>query len=180
MKGILLMRLVIVGCGRIAQAAHLPALDRIGNIEVAAVADRSEYLAKEIAAKYGAQPFTDAEQALREADADAALITVPDRLHAPLAEAALRAGKHVLIEKPLTDTAEQGRQLAAVVAETGRVLRVANMKRHDPGVIRARRVVAEELGPVLSFTAWYRNAFFDKGAKVFWPPMVTDPEAVGP
>ena len=170
------MRLVIVGCGRIAQAAHLPALERIGDIQVAAVADRSEFLAKEIAARFGAQPFTDAERALRAADADAALITVPDRLHADLAETALRAGKHVLIEKPLTDTAEQARRLAAVVAETGTVLRVGNMKRHDPGVIRARRLVAGELGPVLSFTAWYRNAAFDRGATVFWPPMVTDPE----
>jgi predicted dehydrogenase len=170
------MRLVIAGCGRIAQAAHLPALERIGGIEVAAVVDRSEFLVKEIAAKWGAAAYTDAERALREADADAALITVPDRLHLQLAEAALRAGKHVLIEKPLTETSEQARQLAAVVLETGKVLRVANMKRHDPGVMRARRLVAEELGPVLSFTAWYRNASFDRGATVFWPPMVTDPE----
>lgn len=170
------MRLVIVGCGRIAQAAHLPALERIPGIEVAAVADRSEFLAKEIAARWGAAAFTDAERALRDTGADAALITVPDRLHARLAAAALRAGKHVLIEKPLTDTAEQGRQLADVVAETGKVLRVGTMKRHDPGVIRARRAVAEELGPVLSFTAWYRNAAFDRGATVFWPRMVSDPE----
>jgi predicted dehydrogenase len=170
------VRLVIVGCGRIAQAAHLPALERVEGIEVAAVADRSPALAKGIAERWRVPAYTDAEQALREVDADAALITVPDRLHAHLAETALRAGRHVLIEKPLTDTAAQAERLATVVAETGRVLRVANMKRHDPGVIRARRAVAAELGPVLSFTAWYRNSAFDLGAGVFWPSMVTDPE----
>jgi predicted dehydrogenase len=169
------MHLVIVGCGRIAQAAHLPALERVENIQLTGVVDRSPAIAKGVAARWGVEAFTDLEHALQGVDADAVLITVPDRLHASLAEQALRAGRHVLIEKPLTNTSAEARRLAEVVAETGKILRVANMKRHDPGVIQARRAVVEDLGPVLSFSAWYRNSAFSRSAEVFWPRMITDP-----
>jgi predicted dehydrogenase len=169
------MRVVLVGGGRIAQAAHLPALDRVENVRLAAVVDRSPAIAKGVAERWGVEAFTDAERALLDVDADAVIITVPDRLHAPLAEQALQAGRHVLVEKPLTSTSAEAQRLAEVVTATGKILRVANMKRHDPGVIRARRAVAEDLGPVLSFTAWYRNSAFGRTADVFWPKMVTDP-----
>jgi predicted dehydrogenase len=150
-------------------------LDRVDNVQLAAVVDRSPAIAKGVAERWGVDAFTDTGRPLQDVDADAVIITVPDRLHAPLAEQALQAGRHVLVEKPLTSTSAEARRLAEVVTATGKILRVANMKRHDPGVIRARRALAEDLGPVLSFTAWYRNSAFGRTADVFWPKMVTEP-----
>jgi predicted dehydrogenase len=150
------VRIGLIGAGRIAQAAHLPALARADGAELAGLCDASVLLAKRVAARYEVPGYTDVDELLADTGIDAVIVAVPDRLHLPLAAKALRAGKHVLVEKPLAGTVEDAVELQALAAETGLKLQVGAMKRYDPGVQHAARAIRERIGRVLSATVWYR------------------------
>jgi predicted dehydrogenase len=80
--------------------------------------------------------------AARRPDADLVVIATPNESHAPLAEAALRAGKHVVVDKPFTVTLDQARALAALAEDHGRVLSVFQNRRWDSDFLGVRAAVA--------------------------------------
>src|SRR5580692_6212689 len=98
------LRLGVVGLGRISQVAHLPATTKADRVSLVAVCDSSPTLVERVARLYEVPGFVDVRQFLHE-DLDAVLVATPDRSHLALATTALRAGKHVLVEKPLADNA---------------------------------------------------------------------------
>jgi predicted dehydrogenase len=148
------LRFGVVGAGRIAQVAHLPAMSKADRAQLVAICDTSEALAEQVARRYGAQACTELSELLGT-DIDAVLVATPDRSHLPVASAALRAGKHVLVEKPLAGTSAEAEELRRAADESALKLQVGAMKRHDPGSEYARAALAG-LGPVLSAQAWYR------------------------
>lgn len=146
----------LIGTGRIAQAAHLPAIAKADGCRLVAVCDPSPMLVHVIARRYGVDAFLSAEELLAHPLVEAVIVAVPDRLHLPVGRQALRAGKHVLIEKPLAGSVGEAQQLAAAVAKSGLILQVGAMKRHDPGVQFAADAVHGRIGTVLSSSLWYR------------------------
>jgi predicted dehydrogenase len=99
-------------------------------------------------------------------------VTAPDRFHDALSGDALSAGRHVLVEKPLAATVGEAEDLVGLVDRTGLVPQVGAMKRHDEGVRYARRFVAEGLGQVRSFSAWYRIGDLRPGIEAtLFPPV---------
>ena len=180
MSDVDVVRLGVVGCGRIAQVAHLPALEKADGVEVVVVCDTSEEVARAVAARYGIGSFVaEAAKVFENPQVEAVLIAVPDRFHRELAEAALRAGKHVLVEKPLASTVEEARRLVEVQAETGLVLQVGSTKRHDPGLSFARDFLAAgRLGEVRSFHSWYRIGTIRPGVEATLFPRVFADEQV--
>jgi predicted dehydrogenase len=173
------VRLGVVGCGRIAQVAHLPAIERTDAVELVAVCDPSAEVAGAVARRYGV-PAAHTDQAALLADprVEAVLVAAPDRFHHAVASAALRAGRHVLVEKPLAAGVAEAADLVALVDRTGLVLQVGAMKRHDPGLRYARDFIATRLGPARSFTAWYRIGDLRPGIEhTLFPPVVADPAA---
>src|SRR6476469_10279416 len=108
----------ILGAGFFG-AFHARALAAIEDISVVAVCAENQTLAEAFAAEHGGKPYGDWRAMLDDASVDAVAITAPHHLHCPLAVAALQAGKHVLLEKPMAlSVAECSRIIAA--AETGR------------------------------------------------------------
>ena len=85
-------------------------------MQLVAVADPSPALSEGVARQYGVQAYTDSDELL-QADIEAVVIATPDRFHYPLGLAALNAGKHVLMEKPLATTAADAEALAALAAD---------------------------------------------------------------
>jgi predicted dehydrogenase len=168
------LRLGVIGCGRIAQVAHLPALAKAETIALSGVSDRSPSLAKGVGARYGVPSFTEVSDLLAQ-DIEAVLIAVPDRLHLPVGAEALSAGKHVLMEKPAASTSEQAAELARLAADRGLKLQIGAMRRHDPGINYARRAVTQ-LGPVLSVSCWYRvhSRFRPPTEQTLFPFLVVD------
>lgn len=146
----------LVGAGRIAQAAHLPALARATGAHLVALCDPSPVLAAQVARRYGVVGYTELDQLLAHPGLEAVIVAVPDRLHLPLAAAALDAGMHVLVEKPLAATLADAETLAARAKTSGVKLQVGAMKRYDPGVQHAADAVASRIGRVLSASVWYR------------------------
>ncbi|MEU7839012.1 MULTISPECIES: Gfo/Idh/MocA family oxidoreductase [unclassified Nonomuraea] len=169
------IRLGVIGCGRISQAAHLPAIAKAENVELTAVCDASVAVAEAMARRYSARAFSRLDDLL-DAGVDAVLIAIPDRFHAEVAQLALRAGKHVLIEKPIAGTIAEAEQVRDLAALTGLELQVASMKRFDPGVQYAAEAVAK-IGPLRSVVGWYRvmSRLRAPIEATLFPPLIVDP-----
>ena len=170
------VRIALVGCGRIAQVAHLPAFEKAAGVELVAVSDPSREVAEAVARRYAVpEAYTSQAEALAGEAVEAVVITAPDRFHHDLASEALSAGKHVLIEKPLASTVAEAQVLVDLVEETGLVLQVGAMKRHDEGVQWARGFVGSRLGEARSFDAWYRIGDLRAGIEAsLFPRMFAD------
>jgi predicted dehydrogenase len=146
--------MAVVGAGKVSQNLHLPATQKSSACRLAAVCDASPQVAESVSARYSV-PAMSFEDVLASDGIDAVLIAVGDPLHVDFAMMALDAGKHVLVEKPLGRSAEECSPLREKVRETGLILQVGTMKRHDPGIEYARQAVREQIGAVTSFSAWY-------------------------
>ena len=171
------VRLALVGCGRIAQVAHLPAVEKAEGVELVAVSDPSGAVARSVARRRGVAAYTDQGSVWADASVEAVIVAAPDRFHHRLATEALAAGRHVLVEKPLASTVAQAEDLVGLVDRTGLTLQVGAMKRHDQGVRYAGRFIAERLGQVRSFNAWYRIGDLRPGIEAaLFPPVVAEPD----
>jgi predicted dehydrogenase len=164
----------VIGCGRIAQAAHLPAIAKASNVRLVAVSDPSALLSGGVGAQYGVQSFTDTSELLA-LDLDAVLIATPDRFHLPLGLQAIAGGKHVLMEKPLASTSDEAQQLVDAAAAADLRLQTGSMKRHDPGLEFARANM-HRIGRVLSMSSWYRVMSASRPAiqQTLFPPVIVD------
>ena len=171
-----MIRLGVIGAGRITQVAHLPVFSKTKYIELVAISDPSAALVNGVAARYGILGYTDTAEMLNSADVDAVLIAAPDRFHYALGKQAIEAGKHVLMEKPLAQTSVQAQELADLAASSGRKLQTGAMKRHDPGIAFAKQHI-ERIGEILSFSSWYR-VMADRAPveSTLFPATVVDPE----
>jgi predicted dehydrogenase len=127
------IRIGVVGCGLIAQMMHIPHLAELDDLyEIAALCDVSPGTLAFAGDRYRvARRHGDWQTLVRE-PLDAVLIATAGS-HAPIALAALRAGKHVLTEKPMCYTLRETDELIETVAATGLTFMVAYMKRYDPG-----------------------------------------------
>ncbi len=103
------IRIAVVGAGGFARSAHLPNLQSLADrFELRAVVTRSGQSARAVADQFGASYCsTDYQEVLADPDVDAVLIATRHNLHGTMALAALQAGKHVLVEKPLTLTVDE-------------------------------------------------------------------------
>jgi len=148
------LRLGVIGCGGIANA-HLRAITAAGGTKLIAVADVDEARAQAFVEKYGgADVHTSWEPLLADARVEAVLIPLPHHLHAPAAIAALDAGKHVLVEKPISNTLAEADAMLEAAERAGTVLMVGHMKRfHRPTVAIQRCIAAGQIGEPVSFEA---------------------------
>ncbi|MGR3824951.1 MAG: Gfo/Idh/MocA family protein [Salipiger marinus] len=146
----------ILGCGPIAQFAHFESCVKARNARLHAICDAAPDLLERMRATY--QPghaFADYDEMLADPALDAVIIATSDAFHVPAALRALEAGKHVLCEKPIGVTVEEGEALAAAVRASGRILQVGHMKRFDPALEAARDFVRDEMGQIIALKAWY-------------------------
>ncbi|WP_284946684.1 Gfo/Idh/MocA family protein [Acidisoma cladoniae] len=150
------LRVGILGCGPIAQFAHLDACVKARNADLYAICDAAPDLLARMAATYEpTRTFADYDAMLADPDVEAVIIAVSDAYHVPMAMRALEAGKHVLCEKPIGTSVAEGEALRDAVNRSGRSLQVGHMKRFDPGLEAARDFVRDEMGELLALKAWY-------------------------
>jgi predicted dehydrogenase len=146
----------LLGCGPIAQFAHLESVQKGRNTRLAAVCDRDEALAKHFGKFYDAEKiYSDYDKMLADDNIKAIIIATSDAFHVPAARKALAAGKHVFCEKPIGLSVEEVEELAKDVKKSGLVLQVGHMLRFDPGIESAHEFVTKEMGQLLALKAWY-------------------------
>jgi predicted dehydrogenase len=170
------LRAGIAGTGFIG-AVHARSA-RLAGARVVGVAASTPERSLEAARRLGAESaFETAEELAVAEDVDVVHICTPNDLHAPLAEAALRAGKHVICEKPLALDGEEAGRLAELAAESGRVAAVPFVYRYNPVVVEARaRIAAGELGPVRLLHGGYVQDWLSRPEDDSWR---VDPQRSG-
>jgi predicted dehydrogenase len=138
----------VLGAAHIAPQALINPAKANADVVVAAVAARDVSRAKAFAAKHGIARVRDSYEALlADPDIDAIYNPLPNGLHGEWTRAALAAGKHVLCEKPFTANAAEAREIAAVAAQSDRVVMEAFHYRYHPMALRIEEIIASgELG----------------------------------
>ncbi|WP_339218900.1 Gfo/Idh/MocA family oxidoreductase [Paenibacillus sp. FSL W7-1332] len=122
----------VIGTGSIS-AMHLQSYEKHANANLLAVCDLNEERAQRAAEKYGAtKVYTDYNELLADPEIDAVSICTWNNTHAEISIAALNAGKHVLVEKPLCRTVEEALQVQEAVKSSGKLLQVGFVRRYDP------------------------------------------------
>jgi predicted dehydrogenase/threonine dehydrogenase-like Zn-dependent dehydrogenase len=150
------LRVGVIGAGAFAQSTHLPTLRRLDDrYEIRAIVSRTGTGALAVARQYGAAvAATDYREVLNDPEIDAVLICTRHHLHAAQAAEALRAGKHVLLEKPIAIGREELAELDKTVrdlqaAGTCPAFMVGFNRRFSPLIIRAKEVVTSRVHPLL-------------------------------
>jgi predicted dehydrogenase len=147
--------------------------------EIVALCDVDEVYAAPTIKKYpAAKVYKDYRVMLdRQKDIDAVLIATPDHTHAVIAVAAMRAGKHVYCQKPLTHTIKEAREVARVARETRVVTQMGNQGRSGIG---ARLIEAwmrdGVIGRVREVQAWCSLTYFPWGHETWSPPLARKPK----
>jgi predicted dehydrogenase len=156
------LKVGVIGVGGIAHT-HMPGWKASQHAEVVAGADINPQVLQDWGKRYEvSQLFPKVEDLLQDPDIDIVDICVPNMHHAPLAIAALQAGKHVICEKPLAPTPDEVRQLIAARDSAGKLLMTAQHFRFG-GVSQAmkKEIDAGALGDIYHARSWMlrRNAF---------------------
>lgn len=130
------LRTAVVGVGHLG-GVHARIYDELEQARLVAVVDTDASRAEAVAQQYGAEVVATAEELAGRVDAVS--VAVPTVDHFRVAGALLRAGVHVLVEKPMTSTLPEGRQLVELSRETGAVLQVGHVERFNPAVMAAEK-----------------------------------------
>lgn len=138
------INLGLIGCGGLARAAHCTSVAQIPDAQFLAYADIREEAAQACLKEFGGEYATsDAGKILADKRIDAVYICTRHDSHAPLAIAAARAGKHILIEKPLALSLEECEAIAKAVKEAGVYLMPAFKMRYYPLIRKTREFIPE-------------------------------------
>jgi predicted dehydrogenase/nucleoside-diphosphate-sugar epimerase len=147
-------RTAIVGCGRISEI-HIAALKALGDVEIVAVCDLDEKLARARAAQNGIPNiFTDMEIMMKEVRPDVVHVLTPPRSHLALIRIAAKHRAHIYAEKPLASDESDARAILEVVKQAGVHLCPGHSLIFEPPFVEAyRRIQAGEIGRVISVRA---------------------------
>lgn len=136
------LRHAIIGVGALVFDMHRWAVE-LPTTEIAAVCDIREDIGRERAAELGVPFFVDYHQMIKEVQPDITVVMTPHYLHPRMAIEAMRAGSHVLVEKPMATQVADADRMVAVSKETGKMLAVNFQQRLRPEVRAARQLIQE-------------------------------------
>lgn len=145
----------IVGCGLIGVRRARAAAEHEGT-RVAVAVDVNAERCETLAGEWGARPTADWRDAVSATDVDVVVVSTPNAYLAEIATAALDAGRHVLLEKPMGRSLEEARRIAGAAEKSGAVLKVGFNHRYHPALERAHALVEEgTIGSVINLRARY-------------------------
>ena len=147
-----MLKIGILGCGKIAQVRHIPEYADNPNCELVGFFNPTKSRAEDMAAKYGGKAYDSAEELLADPEIDAVSVCAANNAHAELTIKALRAGKHVLCEKPMAISLADCEEMVKVAKEEGKLLMIGQNQRLTKAHELAKKVIAEgEIGKVITF-----------------------------
>jgi predicted dehydrogenase len=132
----------IIGLGRMG-TYHLETWERIEGAQVVGVAEPNEAVARERIGRRPIAHFKDYRELIRRRDVDAVCVTAPSQQHANIAMEVIAAGKHLLVEKPIATTLEDGLRMAAAARQAGVKLMVGHVERFNPAVGKLAELIAD-------------------------------------
>jgi predicted dehydrogenase len=140
----------LVGAGNLARWVHLPNLKKDSNVRLRAVFSANGPRGKSYALRFGADYCcSDYDEVLKDPEIDVVVIVSRNSQHASQALAALQAGKHVFLEKPMALTIDECRELRNAVAESGKQLTIGFNRRFSPTYLGLKKQLARRSGPAV-------------------------------
>lgn len=174
-----MLKVGIIGCGKITEVRHAPEYAENPNCELAAFFDVVPERAEAMAKQYGAKAYSSIEELLAS-DVDAVSVCVANAYHAQTAIQALKAGKHVLCEKPMATTPEDCEAMVQAAKEAGKFLMIGQNQRLAKAHVKAHDIIQSgEMGRVITFATHFAHPgpegwtgkrdswFFDKKVAFF-------------
>lgn len=163
------LRMGVIGVGTIGRQHVQRLLSKAAPAELVAIADADAPAATALAAEHGTEATASVAELLARPDIEAVVVAVPSGLHAEVAVAALDAGKHVLLEKPIEVTVAAADEIRAAEARSGKMLSVVSQRRFATENQFLHRAIHEgALGRVTAATVevalWRSQEYFDSGA----------------
>ncbi|NPV76381.1 MAG: Gfo/Idh/MocA family oxidoreductase [Anaerolineae bacterium] len=149
-------RVAVIGVGSMGRN-HARVYSELPDAELAAVSDANEAVASGIGAQFGVRAYSDYRAMLSAEKPEAVSIAVPTALHEEIALAALEAGAHILVEKPIAATVQEGQTIIRKAAEAKRVLMVGHIVRFNPAIQALKQKLQDgDLGKI--FQVFCRRA----------------------
>jgi UDP-N-acetylglucosamine 3-dehydrogenase len=146
------MKVGIIGCGSIATHRHIPEYAANQNVQIVGFCDVVEERAKEKVEQYGGVFYSNYNELLANPEIEAVSVCTPNILHGPISIAALKAGKHVLCEKPMATSREEAWQMIEAARLNGKKLMIGHNQRFVPSHKKAQELIAEgKVGRIYSF-----------------------------
>jgi len=146
------LRVGIIGCGAIAEEKHLRALEHIPEVEAVAFCDIIPEKAEKVKKRFGtpeAKVYSDYKELLKDDTITAVHVCTPNRSHAPITVDALKAGKHVLCEKPMATSYAEAKLMCDTAIETGKILTIGYQYRCQPANLFLKEMCEnDELGEI--------------------------------
>ena len=162
-----MLRLGIVGCGKVTTMFHLKAIEEVEEVSVAAVADLDRARMEDVRKKSGAERgYTDPKELLSDPDVEVIAINTPPRFHEETVVGSLRAGRHVLCEKPLAQSVEGCIRIKEAQGGSGLVVLPVHNYAFTPCLGTAMGIVRSgEIGEIRSVGVGFDNNLWSYGAK---------------
>ena len=158
------IKIGVIGCGKIAQVRHIPEYAANPHVEIAGFYDVNRERAEELAKKYGAAAYASYGELLADKEIDAVSVCAANNAHAEISIAALKAGKHVLCEKPMAVTLEECEAMVSAAKEAGKYLMIGQNQRLAKAHVKAKELIAAgAIGKVLTF-----RTIFGHGGPETW------------
>ncbi len=152
------VKIGIIGCGGIANGKHMPSLSKVEGAEMVAFCDLIAERAEAAKDQYGtpdAKVYTDYHKLLADPEIEVVHVCTPNRSHAEISIDAMRAGKHVMCEKPMAKTAADAKRMVEVARETGKKLTIGYQHRQKASARYAKDYISGgELGEI-----YYANCY---------------------
>lgn len=159
-----MIRIGILGCGKIAQVRHIPEYADNANVELYGFYNPTIKRAQDMAEKYGGKVYETAEELIADPNIDAVSVCSANYSHAELTIKALKAGKHVLCEKPMATNLAECEAMVAAAKESGKLLMIGQNQRLTAAHMMARKMIREGvIGKIISF----RTAFGHGGPETW-------------
>ena len=154
----------IIGCGKIAQVRHIPEFAANPNSVPYGFYDINLARAEELAKKYGGKAYASYEELLADPSIEAVSVCAANHAHAEISIAALKAGKHVLCEKPMAVTLAECEAMVAAAKESGKYLMIGQNQRLAKAHAKAKELIEQgAIGKVLTF-----RTIFGHGGPETW------------
>ncbi len=169
------LRFAAVGIGGMGRA-HIVGINNNELAELAAICDTNEEFAQKCAAEWGLEKYyTDFNELLANEEIDVVIVCTPDQVHKQYTIDALKAGKHVLCEKPMAQLLDDCKAMIAAQKETGKKLMIGQVCRKAPGFMKAKELVdAGEIGELFYVESEYAHDYSRIPGKGGWE-WRTDP-----
>ena len=147
-----MIKIGILGCGKIAQVRHIPEYAANPDCQLVGFYNPTKSRAEDMAAKYGGLAYDTAEELLANPEIDAVSVCAANYAHAALSIQALKAGKHVLCEKPMATTLADCEAMVECAKKNGKFLMIGHNQRLAKAHMEAKRLIdAGLIGDIITF-----------------------------